>query len=408
MSEIPQTPASPILSWNDLNLSSEALELIRKAGFESPTPVQAEAIPPAIEGRDVIASAQTGTGKTLSFVTPMVERFAGKQGTYGLVLAPTREIAQQTQAVIDIFGKPRGVRSIVLIGGVDMKQDAEALQTYPQILVATPGRLCDHLDRGNVWLDFIQIIALDEADRMLDMGFSDQLNRIMEDVPKDAQKLLFSATMPPIIDRLATRFMHEPLRVCIGKPVSAATTVEQRFLFVQEESRFGKLRSILHTEPGTLIVFTRSKDMASRLWRMLHSAGVYDATAIHSDLPQKYREQALADFKSGKCRILIATDVAGRGIHVDEVAHVVNYELPMEAEDYVHRIGRTGRAQASGKATSFVTSKDHLYLKQIEKMLGHPVVVTGAPPNAFSRSSRPPGGHRNHRGKPRRRPPPRR
>ena len=179
-------------SWEDLKLSAEALDLIQKAGFAKPTPVQGQCIPIVLEGRDLIGTAQTGTGKTATFTLPMVERFAGRKGTYGLVLAPTREIAQQTQATFELFGKPRGVQSIVLIGGINMKEDEKALATYPQVIVATPGRLCDHLDRGNIWLDFIEMVVLDEADRMLDMGFTDQLNRIMQDVPAKRQTLLFS------------------------------------------------------------------------------------------------------------------------------------------------------------------------------------------------------------------------
>ena len=365
-------PAEPA-SWKDLNLSPETLELIAKAGFQTPTPVQAQAIPLAVEGFDLIASAQTGTGKTASFVLPMVERFAGREGTFGLILCPTREIAQQTQATLELFGKPRGLRSMVLIGGIHMRLDAEAIQTYPQIIVATPGRLCDHLDRGNIWLDFIEMVVLDEADRMLDMGFADQLARVMQDVPESRQTLLFSATMPPKVEAFARKILYKPKRVAIGKPLAAAKTVSQHLLWMKEEAKGHELRKLLREEPGTVIVFTRSKDMASRVWRSLHSRNFYDATFIHSDRPQDQREQALADFKAGKYRILVATDVAGRGIHVDAVAHVVNYDLPLEPEDYVHRIGRTGRAEATGKATSFATARDHRLLRQIEQLLGNPI-----------------------------------
>ena len=206
------------LTWSDLDLSSASLELIEKAGFRNPTDIQRESIPLALDGHDLIASAQTGTGKTASFVLPMVERFAGKEGTFGLILAPTREIAQQIQTTLELFAHPQGLRSIVLIGGIDMKIDAKALATYPQIIVATPGRLCDHLDRGNLWLDFIQMVVLDEADRMLDMGFADQLARIMQEVPQDRQTMIFSATFPPTVERLASKVLYEPKRVAIGKP----------------------------------------------------------------------------------------------------------------------------------------------------------------------------------------------
>lgn len=388
--------------WEDLGLSKEMLEVIRQVGFPHPTPIQAQAIPPALEGHDLLASAQTGTGKTLGFITPLIERFAGRSGTFGLILSPTREIAQQTHAAIEIFGKPRGVRSIVLIGGTEMRLDSEALQTYPHIIVATPGRLCDHMERGNVWLDFIETVVLDEADRMLDMGFSSQLEQVMKTVPENAQKLCFSATILPQVDAIARKFMYEPIRISVGKSSNATPTVEQRFVYVREEAKFLQLLRLVEKEKGSIIVFTRSKDTASRLYLNLHSARIYDAAAIHSNLQQKHREQALADFKSGKVRVLIATDVAGRGIHVDNVAHVINFELPMEPEDYIHRIGRTGRASASGHATTFVSSRDLKSLKEIERLLGKgPIHVEGMPSEDERRNERPSGGgHRRPSGKP--------
>ncbi len=385
------TPAS----WDSLGLSREALELIARAGFKTPTPVQAASIPIALQGDDLIASAQTGTGKTASFVLPMVERFAGREGTYGLILEPTRELAQQTQATIDLLGAPRKVRSVVLIGGVDMKIDAAALQTYPQIIVATPGRLCDHLDRGNVWLDYIETVVLDEADRMLDMGFADQLSRIMTDVPKSRQTLLFSATMAKPVLNLANKILKSPKTVAIGAPLSASKRVDQKLLWMDESAKNRELRRLLREEPGSIIVFTRSKDQATRVWRTLHSNGIYDATYIHSDRIQSHREQALAEFKEGKYRILIATDVAGRGIHVDAVAHVINYDLPMDPEDYVHRIGRTGRAEATGKATTFVTTRDGKILREIRKILKQDI-----PEEAADGYSIPTGDSQGDRGRP--------
>lgn len=397
MSEIPSTSEKAPATWDSLGLSSATLELISKAGYDRPTPIQAESIPLALDGKDLIASAQTGTGKTASFVLPLVERIAGKEGTLGLILAPTREIAQQTQAVLETFGAPRGVRSIVLIGGVDMKQDEAGIRSYPQVIVATPGRLCDHLDRGNLWLDFIQMVILDEADRMLDMGFADQLSRIMQDVPSTRQTMVFSATFSPPVEKLARKILFEPERVAIGKTSSAAKTVEQKILWIREDSKDRELRHLLREEQGTIIVFTRSKDGASRLWRSLHSRCIYDATVIHSDRRQQDREQALADFKSGKYRILIATDVAGRGIHVDDVAHVINYDLPMEPEDYVHRIGRTGRIGATGRATSFATGRDRGIVHQIEKLLGYKIPSEILDADSSRPSNRPAGRH-SHKG----------
>ncbi len=361
------------INWQSLGLSSITLDLIEQAGFKAPTPVQSLAIPIALNQEDLIASAQTGTGKTASFVLPMAERFAGREGTYGLILAPTREIAQQIHQCLEIFAAPQGIRSAVLIGGVDMRQDLRSLQGYPQVIVATPGRLCDHLDRGNLWLDYIEVVVLDEADRMLDMGFSAQLSRIMEEVPKKRQTLLFSATISSEVERLARKILNQPKKITIGQPRSAAGSVEQKIIWMNEASKNHQLRKILKEESGSIIVFTRSKDGATRVWRSLHSSGIYDATYIHSDRLQSHREQALLEFKEGKYRILIATDVAGRGIHVDGVAHVINYDLPFEPENYIHRIGRTGRAGSTGKSTTFATPQDAPLVKEIEKVLGQPI-----------------------------------
>ncbi len=357
------------LDWKDLGLSAEALELIEKSGFKKPTGIQSKAIPLALEGRDLIASSQTGTGKTASFVLPMVEKLAGRNGPYGLILAPTREIAQQIQGTLKLFAEPRGIRSAVLIGGIDMRMDQEALAAYPQIIVATPGRLCDHIERGNVWLEYIEFLILDEADRMLDMGFSEQLNKIVAETPTTRQTLLFSATFAGPVEKLAKKILNNPERIAMGR-ITAAKTVTQRMVFLRDEDdKNRELRAQLREEKGSVIVFTRTKDQATKVYRMLHANNFYDATYIHSDRLQAHREQALADFKSGKYRILIATDVAGRGIHVDDVAHVINYDLPLEPEDYIHRVGRTGRAEATGTATSFTTRKDKDLLAAIEKLL---------------------------------------
>lgn len=364
-----ETSESPKQDWQSLGLSEEALRLIRENGFDHPTPIQAEAIPIALDGQDILASAQTGTGKTASFVLPMIERFAGREGTYGLVLAPTREIAIQIQETIEIFGKPRGVRSAVLIGGVGMRNDDVALATYPQIIVATPGRLCDHLNRGNLWLDFIQILVLDEADRMLDMGFSAQLSRIIEDLPLDRQTLLFSATISRSIETLAHKIMYQPKRISIGNALASAAQVKQEFIRTEESEKMRVLTQLLRDEKGSIIIFVKSKDGATRLLRSIHGRAIYDVTAIHSNRSQTERERALAGFKSGEYRILVATDVAARGIHVDGVSLVINYDLPLEAENYVHRIGRTGRQGASGRAVTLITPKDRHVLSDIRRLL---------------------------------------
>lgn len=362
-------------TWADLGLSESLLKVIAEAGYTTPTQVQQQSIPSGLEGKDIVVSAQTGTGKTAAFVLPLLEKLKGREGTYALVLAPSREIALQTHETIVKLGKDLNVRSVALIGGIDLKIDAKILQTYPQVLVATPGRLCDHLERGNVWLEYLEILVLDEADRMLDMGFSDQLNRIVRELPKSRQTMLFSATFPPSVDKLAKNILKDPKRIQVGKTTSAAKTVEQKFIFTDDRSKLNELQKIIHQEKGSIFIFTRSKLGAVRLYRSLQSRGYRDTAQMHSDLRQSDREQALEDFKSGKFRILIATDVIGRGIHVEGVAHVVNYDLPQEPEDYVHRIGRTGRAEAEGKATTFVTDKDKASMRDLEKMLGKRIHV---------------------------------
>ncbi len=360
-------------TWESFGLDPRLLEAIKKAGFTKPTPVQAQSIGPGMDGRDLIVSAQTGTGKTAAFSLPLLDYLKDRAGTYGLVLAPTREIALQTKAVIDIFGPPVGLTAAALIGGINIKLDMEALKARPQILVATPGRLCDHLERGNVWLEYLEIVVLDEADRMLDMGFADQLNTILDETPESKQTMLFSATMPPNVDKLARKYLYDPIKISIGRTVNPALTVEQKFVFTNDERKLDELMKILDNEQGSVIIFTRSKLGAAKLYRALKRNRFNSLTQIHSNLEQADREYALEDFKSGKYRMLIATDVVGRGIHVDGVAHVVNFDFPRDPSDYVHRIGRTGRAGLKGKATTLVTGRDRRELAELERLLGHKV-----------------------------------
>ena len=365
----PVAPVEPP-SWDNLGLIPEILDQIKSAGFATPTPVQSASIQDAINGLDLIVSAVTGSGKTAAFALPMIQKLKGREGTYGLVLAPTREIAQQTQVAFEKFGAPLGVRSICLIGGVDMRLDTIAIATYPQVIVATPGRLCDHLERGNIWLDFIEVVTLDEADKMLDMGFADQLNAILDQTPNTRQTLLFSATFAPPVERLAKKILYEPKRISIGKSVAASKSVDQWAIFCDEDRKLSELKNLLRAEKGSVFVFTRSKEGASRVYRTIHSGGFFDCVCLHSDLRQSDRERALERFKAGEARILIATDVVGRGIHVDGVALVINYDLPMDSSDYVHRIGRTGRAGEKGKAVSLITARDKRGLRAIEEILG--------------------------------------
>ena len=300
-------------AWNDLSLSAEMLSLIENAGYKAPTPVQIQSIPLVMEGFDVLVSSQTGSGKTASFVIPVVERFKGKNGTYILALSPTREIAQQTGAVFEAFGKPLGLRTVVCIGGASIPVEKEALASSPHIIVATPGRLCDHLERGNVWLDFIQCLIFDEADRMLEMGFAKQIDTITEQIPKQRQTLMFSATFAPRVEKLARSVMIDPKEVTIVKSEASTPKIEQRLLWLPEEKKMSALMRLAQDEPGTIIIFAKSKERVYQVWRSLHGKKD-DVTYIHSDLNQEQREAAIAEFKSAKLQVLIATEVAARPV----------------------------------------------------------------------------------------------
>lgn len=359
------------IKWADLGLSPEMLALIESAGYKFPSPVQAKTIPLALKGLDVLVSSQTGSGKTASFVIPTVERFKGKNGTYILALSPTREIAQQTGEVFENFAKSFGMKVVVCIGGANINEEKEALASSPHIIVATPGRLCDHLERGNVWLDFIQCLIFDEADRMLEMGFSKQIDLITEQIPKERQTLMLSATFAPAVEKLARKAMNHPEQVLIEKTTQTAPKIEQELYWLPEERKLTQLVRILEREKGTAFVFVNAKEKTYQLARLLNNKGIQDVTYIHSDLQQEHRELAVAEFKSGKYRIIVATDVMGRGIDVDDVAHVINYDVPKEAADYIHRIGRTGRRGLTGHASTFaIPGKDDKAIAAIAKLRG--------------------------------------
>lgn len=383
-------------SWNDLNLSDDILKLIEAAGYKSPSPVQYQSIPLIKEGNDVLVSSPTGSGKTASFVLPVVEKWRGKNGTYILALSPTREIAQQTGAIFEQFGAPLGLRTVVCIGGASIPVEKEALSSSPHIIVATPGRLCDHLERGNVWLDFIQCLIFDEADRMLDMGFSGQIDKITEVLPKQRQTLMFSATFAPAVEKLARNCMIEPKTVSIAKTIDSTPKIEQMLHWVDERQKPGVCRKIVREETGTVIIFTNAKERVFQVWRDLIEDKSIEACYIHSDIPQSQREAAIADFKAGKYRVLVATDVVGRGIDVDDVSHVINYDVPKEAEDYIHRIGRTGRRGRTGIASTLaIPGKDNRTIEEIAKLRG---VASPDKPEANVRDQKRDGG-RGERGR---------
>jgi len=375
-------------SFQGLGLSEALLQDLNKVGFHEPTPIQAQAIPPGLAGRDVLGCAQTGTGKTAAFVIPMIERLAGRTDSHprGLILAPTRELAIQIQDTIAKLGRSRRVYATTLVGGADMNAQIRGLRQRPDILVATPGRLLDHMWNGTVNLIKMQILVLDEADRMLDMGFAPQINQILEALPEERQTLLFSATIPTDLADLARASVKDPVRVMVAKPATPAERAEQALHHTSREDKTKLLLTLLDADRDSVLVFTRTKHGADRLGRALGNAG-HKVAVIHGNRSLSQRRGALEGFRRGTFRVLVATDIAARGIDVANIGHVVNYDLPNTPEDYIHRIGRTARVKASGRATSFVTSDDHIQLQAIEKLLGQPIprALDSAPPAPSTR-----------------------
>ncbi|HEY3447395.1 MAG TPA: DEAD/DEAH box helicase [Myxococcales bacterium] len=355
------------ITFDSLGLSAKALASLARAGYERPTPIQQRAMPPALAGRDVVGCAATGTGKTAAFVLPIVERLEGKKGTRALVLAPTRELATQIAEHLEMFGRGRGVRGVVVIGGVSMMPQKHALRDGHEVVVATPGRLNDHLDQGTAKLNGIEILVLDEADRMLDMGFKPQLERILAHVPKQRQTMLFSATMAGEVANFASKHLKNPEKVEVVRSGTVAERADQRVFFVSQIEKSALLMALLEEDQDSTLVFTRTRRRADRVCQVLERAG-HEVARIHADRSQGQRRSALEGFKSGKYRILVATDIAARGIDVEEIGHVVNFDLPDVPEDYVHRVGRTARAEASGRASSFCSPDERDNLRGIEKL----------------------------------------
>ena len=373
-------------SFHTLGLSEPLLRDLTAAGLLVPTPIQAQAIPPALEGRDVIGCAQTGTGKTAAFVVPMIERLAvlPKGQPQALILAPTRELALQICTSIEKLGRSHRISATVVVGGSDMQAQIRGLRQRPDIIVATPGRLLDHMWNGTINLAPIKILVLDEADRMLDMGFAPQINQILDALPLERQTLLFSATLPTDVTRLVQASLNQAVRVMVTPPSTTAEGVTQALHHTTQQEKTNLLVSLLGVEPGTVLVFARTKSRVDRLGQTLEQAG-HRVAVIHGDrsLPQRLR--ALDGFKRGQVRILVATDIAARGIDVANIGHVVNYDLPNSPEDYIHRIGRTARMKMTGRATSFVTPEDRDQLRAIETLLGHSVPLAEGSPRAGDR-----------------------
>ncbi|HVT57886.1 MAG TPA: DEAD/DEAH box helicase [Thermoanaerobaculia bacterium] len=380
---IPQHPVQTTdQTFAALGLSEPILRLVRAIGFIHPTPIQAEVIPPALAGRDLIGLAETGSGKTAAFALPLADRLTHGHGVRGLILSPTREIALQTKAFLDLFGEDHQLRTVCLIGGVTMGPQIHGLRRNPDILVATPGRLYDHLERGNLRLDAIEALVLDEADHMLDLGFLPQVQRILQELPEERQTLMFSATMPPLIERLAQRFMRDPLRIDILPEGRTAQGISHRLYLVDPENKKACILALLHLELGSTLVFIRRKSDAEWLSAVLEREG-HPVERIHSNLSQGQRVQALQGFRLGEHRILVATDIAARGIDAPHTSHIINFDMPETVEDYIHRAGRTARGSALGLVSSIATWQDKPVIKEIEQALGLELprcTIPGVPP----------------------------
>jgi ATP-dependent RNA helicase RhlE len=367
--------------FNELSLSAPLAGNLSQLGFSEPTPVQALAIEPALSGRDVVATAQTGTGKTLAFVLPLIQRLAHSKGVCALVLSPTRELAIQINETFAKLAPGSGLRSAVIVGGMSERAQLQMVRKGAQGLIATPGRLYDFLSRRLIELGSVRTLVLDESDRMLDMGFLPTIERILAATPANRQTMFFSATMDPNVKHLVDRHSRDAVRIEVG---ATTKTAEQVDLFVYEVEQSGKLEllsSMLREEEGSFLVFARTKHGADRLATRLSEAG-FKTAAIHGDRSQGQRNQALKGFQDGYYRVLVATDVAARGIHVDSISHVVNYDLPQAPEDFIHRVGRTGRAGLRGVATTFAARMERGDVARIERIIDMKLTrkhVPGAP-----------------------------
>lgn len=365
--------------FTDLGLSPDLIEILKKINFTVPTPIQYQAIPLGLAGKDVVGIAQTGTGKTLAFCLPMLQNLKKNKGGIGLIVVPTRELAYQVREEIDKVGGRLGVKSAILVGGANIMDQIRALKRGADIIVATPGRLNDHIVRKSVKLDKVSVVVLDEADRMLDMGFAPQINKILESVPNERQMMLFSATMPPAVARIGHGYMKNPETVTVASEGVSAKNVDQGIYYVEPSNKFRLLQDLLREYKGNpVLVFCRTKHGTKKMACVLSKEG-FPSEELHSNRTLGQRRRALDNFKKGKSRVLVATDVAARGIDVKEIALVVNYDLPDQNEDYVHRIGRTGRAGHKGKAVSFVMPDQFRDMKVIESLVGKQIRVLEAP-----------------------------
>lgn len=384
-------------SFASLGIAPKLLDLLDKLQFRIPTPIQQKAIPVALTGKDIIGIAQTGTGKTLAFGIPIIQRLSSLKGK-SLIILPTRELALQVDQALQKIGRPFGLRSTVLIGGMFMGNQIRDLRGNPHVVIGTPGRIIDHLERKTLSLHNVEILVLDEADRMLDMGFAPQIKKILAVVPKERQTMLFSATMPDDIVRIATMHMKLPVRVEIARSGTTAERVDQEVFIIKANQKNRLLEAILTQYPGTALVFSRTKFGAKRICATVRHMG-FTAAEIHSNRSLSQRKEALSGFQTGKYRVLVATDIASRGIDVKGIALVINYDIPEYAEDYVHRIGRTGRAGLTGHAITFATPDQSHKVRHIERLIRAALKISKIPqlpPDRMPPAMSPPPAHRRN------------
>ena len=397
------TPAAP--TFDDLGLSPEILKAVAESGYTTPTPIQAQGIPNVLQRRDVIGIAQTGTGKTASFTLPMIELLARGRAKArmprSLILEPTRELAAQVAESFEKYGKYNKLSMALLIGGTSFDEQDRKLDRGVDVLIATPGRLLDHFQRGKLMLSQVNVLVIDEADRMLDMGFIPDVEEICKKLPFTRQTLFYSATMPPEIQKLADKFLHNPVRVEVSRPATTATNITQVLIEVpaNDWAKREALRRLMReaTEMQNAIVFCNRKRDVDIVAKSLKKHG-FNAAPIHGDLDQSLRMKTLEQFKSGELQILVASDVAARGLDIPAVSHVFNYDVPFHADDYVHRIGRTGRAGRSGHTDMLATSRDFKQVEAIEKLIGKKLERRTLEGLAEAVQARPAGEHRGGRG----------
>jgi ATP-dependent RNA helicase DeaD len=376
--ETNQAAAETVQDFSGFGLPPKLLQSLTRMNFTTPTPVQAQAIPLALKGRDILGSAQTGTGKTGAFGIPILAQMIDSPDAAALIMTPTRELAAQVMAALQQMIPTPAIKTALLIGGESMPKQFRQLDQKPRLIVGTPGRINDHLARGSVKLDKVRFLVLDETDRMLDMGFGIQIEKILGYVSRDRQTLMFSATLPANIVKLSSKYMTDPARIAVGSTTTPAAKIKQELIHTSEDDKYQQLLTQLDQREGSVIVFVKTKYGTERLAQRLNKAE-YKSDAIHGNLQQKKRDRVIQSFRDKEYRILVATDVAARGLDIPHIAHVINYDLPQCPEDYIHRIGRTARAGAEGQAVNLLTPADRDKWRAIHRLM-HGEDAAGGPP----------------------------